>query len=289
MNRGSPATGATWGRAALLAITLALPCTAGHAEQGRLLGTGGATALEGSGGGGLVPWAMLSGYGTEDELGGAVAATRVRVNDYRLDAYGGSFALWNRLELSLARQRLEAEPFDAVLRQNILGAKLRLVGDLIYTRLPQISIGAQWKHNLDFDLPKAVHARRQSGVDYYVGASKLFLGGLFGYSVLASTTLRATRANEMGLLGFGGDRRSAYSLVPEGSLAVMLTKKTVLGYEYRAKPDNLRGAPESDWQDVFLAYFINKRLALVGAYADLGNVAGARSQIGWYLSLQGSF
>jgi hypothetical protein len=280
------------GRASRLLLPLAIACacagTAAHADQGRLLGTGGATVLEGSGGGGLVPWATLSGYNTEDGVGGALAFTRVRVDDYALDAYSGSLTFWNRLELSLSHHRLDAEPFDAVLEQHMLGVKLRVWGDFIYTRAPQIAIGAQLKHNLDFDLPRAVGARHRSGVDYYASASKLFLGGFFGYNLLVNGTLRATRANQLGLLGFGGDRRAGHSLLPELSIAVMPTHHSALGYEYRKKPDNLRFAREDDWQDVFFAYFINKRLALVGAYARLGSVAGFHKQDGWYLSLQGT-
>jgi hypothetical protein len=277
---------AAWGLLAGCACVLA--AASAHADQGRLLGTGGATVLEGSGGGGLVPWATLSGYDTEDGIGGAIAATRVRVDDFSLDAYSGSLSFWNRLELSLSHHRFRLEPFDTVLEQHMVGAKLRVGGDFIYTRMPQISIGAQLKHNLDFELPQAVGARHRSGVDYCASASKLFLGGFFGYNLLVNGTLRATRANHLGLVGFGGDRRSGYSLRPEVSVAVMPTHNSALGYEFRAKPDNLRFAREDDWQDVFFAYFINKRLALVAAYAELGSVAGFRGQNGWYLSLQGS-
>ena len=39
-----------------------LPALAG-AEQGRLLATGGATSIDGAAGGGIVPWAVLAGYG----------------------------------------------------------------------------------------------------------------------------------------------------------------------------------------------------------------------------------
>jgi hypothetical protein len=280
--------------AAGLALVASLPSVPVRADEGRLLGTGGAPVLEGTGGGGLVPWATLSGYGSEDGSGGALALTRVRVDDYVLDVLAGSFTLWNRLELSLAQHRFDAEPFKALplrslIRQDMVGAKLRLFGDLIYTRSPQISVGAQLKHNRDFDLGRLVGARRATGVDAYVSGSKLILGGLFGYNLLLSGTLRASKANELGLLGFGGDRRAGYSLLPEASVALMLSHKAVIGYEYRKKPQNLHAVPEDDWRDVFFAYFFNKRLAVVGAYAQLGSIGGVRHQDGWYLSVQGSF
>lgn len=36
---------------------------------GRLLLTGGVSTIEGAGGGGIVPWALIGGYGTRNELG----------------------------------------------------------------------------------------------------------------------------------------------------------------------------------------------------------------------------
>ena len=38
-------------------------------DQGKLLATGGVSAVEGEGGGGLTPWALISGYGTRDGVG----------------------------------------------------------------------------------------------------------------------------------------------------------------------------------------------------------------------------
>ena len=274
---------------ATLLVALGVRAGEARADQGQLLMTGGASMLEGSAGGGLVPWAVLSGYGTEDGIGGSIGLTRARVDDYTLDVYAGSVTLWNRMEVSLAHHRFDAQPFDTVLRQNVLGLKLRLFGDFVYTSWPQVSAGVQLKHNLDFDLPEAVGARRRSGVDGYLSASKLFLGGFFGYNLSLSGTLRATRANQMGLLGFGGDRRGGHRLVFEGSAALLLNRRTAIGYEYRQKPDNLRFATEDAFQDVFLAYFLNKRLSLVAAYTALGSVATFDAQDGWYLSLQGSF
>ncbi|HEY3056713.1 MAG TPA: DUF3034 family protein, partial [Thermoanaerobaculia bacterium] len=48
-----------------------------HAGDARLLATGGLTQIEGSAGGGIVPWAVLSGYATEDQNGGTGFLTYV--------------------------------------------------------------------------------------------------------------------------------------------------------------------------------------------------------------------
>jgi len=286
-------------RHALIAMTcvgLLSGPTICRAGDGRLLATGGATQFEGSAGGGIVPWAVLSGYGTDRQNGGTAFFTRVDTGDYALDAYGASYTFRNRLELSYARQRFDLSElqqrlalptgrFDA----DVIGAKLRLGGDVIYGKAPQVSLGVQRKRQLDFAIPSAVGARDDRGTDVYVAASKLFLAGAADRHLLVNATLRSTRANQTGLLGFGGDRKSDRSLVLETSAAVLLNPNWAVGVEYRQKPDNLGFAREDDWYDGFVAWFPNKRVSLVGAYADLGSIATLDRQRGAYLSVQVSF
>ncbi|MCL1526685.1 DUF3034 family protein [Xanthomonas nasturtii] len=266
------------------------------AGDGRLLATGGVSMIEGSSGGGIVPWATLSGYGTRDELGTIVFATHVDSGDYRLDVQGAALTVGNRLELSLARQRLDlgtlqdrlALPWNA-LGQDVFGAKLRVYGDLVYGRGPQVSVGVQYKRLRDGSLPLAIGARDDHGTDVYISASRLLLQGAGGYQLLLNGTVRATRANQTGLLGFGGDRRNSYRLVPEVSAAVVLSPSWVVGVEYRGKPDNLGFAREQAWADAFVAWFPSKHVSLTAAWADLGDIATLTDQRGPYLSLQVAF
>jgi hypothetical protein len=272
-----------------------LPALAG-AEQGRLLATGGATSIDGAAGGGIVPWAVLAGYGEAQEWGATAFLTRVETGDYRLDVGGAAFAYGNRVELSYARQRFDLGTLardlrlpDNSLSQDIVGLKLRLFGDLIYDRLPQVALGIEHKRQKDFRVPGLVGAERDEDTEAYLAASRLILGGAFGYNLLLNGNLRYSRANEQGLLGFGGDRRDERSLLREGSVAVLLNPRWAVGVEYREKPDNLSFAGENDWSDLFVGYFPNKHLAVVLAYARLGEIAGLDHQDGVYLSLQGSF
>lgn len=278
------------------ALSLLSLSHAAFAGDGRLLATGGASSLEGGAGGGIVPWAVLAGYGTDGQNGGTAFATRVDTGDYAMDAAGAAFTFRNRLELSVARQRFDlgelqrqlSLPWNA-LGQDVFGAKLRVAGDLVYTRMPQVSVGVQRKRLRDGTLPLALGAGDDAGTDVYVSASKLFLDAAGGYQLLVNGTLRSTRANQTGLLGFGGDRKGGRSLVGEASVAVVLDPQWAVGVEYRQKPDNLGFAREDDWRDVFVAWFPNKHVALVGAWADLGDVATLRGQRGGYLSLQLSY
>jgi hypothetical protein len=267
----------------LAGAAMALPADAG----GKLIGTGGVTSVEGASGGGIVPWATLAGMGTEDEIAGGTAfATGIWSNDFRLEAFGAAVTLYDRVELSYAHQRLKVEPLDTRLRQHIAGMKVRFYGDLIYTRWPQVAAGLQYKWNPDMDVPNAVGAKDDWGIDVYLSATKLWIDGPFHRYLLLNGTLRATRSNELGLLGFGGPRHGDYRALFEGSLAWFPRRDLAIGYEYRQKSNNLAFADEDDWQDVFLAWFPNEHVALVAAYARLGGIAGFPRQDGFFLSLQ---
>lgn len=260
----------------------------------RLLATGGITEIEGSAGGGITPWALIAGLGTADQVGGSASCTRVAPQDFRLDSCGLAIGIDNRLELSADRMRFDlgsTVPGQSI-RLDVFGAKLRLFGDAVFDQdrwWPQVAVGVQWKHNQDFDLvPKALGASHENGADFYVAATKVWLDGPLDHTWLADVTLRASEANQLGILGFGGDR-GGYHLLAEGSLGVFLTDHLIAGAEYRQKPSNLSVFREDDFEDVFLAYFPVKYLAVTGAFADLGNIADKPGQRGWYLSLQSSW
>jgi len=262
----------------------------------RLLATGGVMQIEGAGGGGLTPWALISGYGTDKQIGSSAFYTEAKTNgDFEISSGGVSVGLYNRLEISLSQQKLglsDTVPGESI-RMDTLGVKVRLFGDAIYdqdTWLPQVAIGAQIKHNEDFDnVPKALGAKHQTGVDLYLAATKLYLGAAFGRNLLLNGTLQATKANQFGFLGFGGDNHDHYQIQPAASVAVMLTDQLLLGTEYRYKPDNLSVFKEQNAHDVFLAWFPVKNISLTAAYLDLGNIANKANQSGWYLSGQISY
>jgi len=280
----------------LLGCLAALTVQTTLADNGRLIATGGASSIEGTAGGGITPWAVLAGYGEQHEWGATAFATTVNLPDYRLDVAGLALAYDNRVEVSFARQRFDLGSLvhklnlpEDNLGQDVLGVKVRLFGDVIYDHLPQVSLGLEYKHQTNFDIPSLVGARRDSDVEGYLAASRLFMGAAFGYNVLVNGSLRYSRANETGLLGFGGDRRDSRSLLKEGSVALLFNPRWAVGVEYREKPDNLSFAGESDWADVFVGYFPNKHLSFVLAYARLGEIATLDNQNGTYLSVQGSF
>jgi hypothetical protein len=148
--------------------------------------------------------------------------------------------------------------------------------------LPQIALGAQYKSTDHVDVLHAVGAKSGEGTDFYISATKLFLA----QSLLVDATVRETKANQFGILGFGGDRSANYSTQFEGSAAYLFSRNIAAGAEIRTKPDNLGIAKEDAAWDVFVAYFINKHVSLTAAYLDLGNIVIKDHQQGLYLSLQ---
>jgi hypothetical protein len=259
------------------------------AGEGKLLATSGVTQVEGAGGGGIVPWATLSGYGSRDEIGASAFASTVDVSDYRLHSVGVGVGLYDRVELSVAQQTFDITAAAGEIRQNILGVKAKIYGDVVYGKCPQISAGIQYKNLVDETIADAVGAdNSKQGTDIYVSGTRVFLGALGGYNAIANLTLRGTRANQMGLLGYGGDKNDRYKLQAETSLAVLFGRHVAVGVEYRQKPDNLSYAEEDDWKDVFVAYVPSKQFSLTAAWVDLGSIAGADNQTGVYLSLTGN-
>lgn len=265
-------------------------------SKGRLHGTGGATQIEGAAGGGLVPWSVIAGYGSAGQTGATAFYTQVDMPDFSLKSAGFALGLYNRIELSIAQQQFYLGSLaDAlslsndVIKQDVFSFKVRLAGDLIYSRLPQLSIGVQYKKNRDFLVPGVAGALDDEGTDIYFSLSKLWLAGFMHRNLLTNVNLRSTQANQLGLVGFAGDNNSQRKWLAEGSLAVLLNRYVAAGIEYRQKPDNLSFAREDDWYDMFVAWFPDKTISLVAAYAQLGSIAGYDDQNAWYISLQGSF
>ena len=285
---------AALGMAAVL--TIATPAAAREGRAGgKLMLTNGVTTIEGSSGGGISTWALIAGNETVDGIGGSAHVSVIALPDYRWESHGVAIGIHDRLEFSYARQNLDTRDVGAklgigrghTLNQDVVGAKLRLAGDAVYgsAYLPQIAVGVQYKRNLDAPIVAAVGGRHASGADIYVAATKLLLR----HSILVGTTIRYTKANQNGLLGFGGDRGDNRTVQVESTLGYQISRHLVVGGEYRSKPDNLGFAKENDWKTAYAAYAISKNVTATAAYVDLGSIATAVRQRGAFLSLQTAF
>jgi hypothetical protein len=290
----------------LLFAAAACLCASAHAQatenekvsptfSSKLLLTSGVTNIEGSAGGGLTPWAIIGGNGTKEQIGGTVFYTNVRANDYTLNTGGALVGLFDRVELSFAQQKFDTREVGGALglgngykfTQKIYGVKVRVAGDAVLEQdswLPQIAIGLQHKQNDRGELLRALGIKRDKGTDVYFSATKLFLNT----SILVNSTLRFTKANQTGILGFGTNAQDKYKPYAEGSIAYLLRKDLAIGAEFRQKPDNL-AFKEDGWYDIFIAYAPTKNISLTLAYVDLGNIVIKDKQKAPYLSVQVGF
>lgn len=251
--------------------------------------------VDGAGGGGIVPWALLSGDDAKNDYGAVASYTFINTDDFTLHSAGAAVSFMHRVEVSYAHWYLDLpSALSAPLGTNniqadVLGAKVKVLD--MSDGLPQISLGVQYKRNSEGTLVKSLGAKNDNGTDFYVAATKVTSVG--GKNVLLNGTLRETKANWMGLLGFGSAANDSYKLQFEGSAGVFVNDHTLVGVEYRGKPDNLKsvGLAEDDMGDVFVAYFPNKTLALVGAYADMGQISTStyKNQRALYLQIQATF
>jgi Protein of unknown function (DUF3034) len=291
-----------------------LAASAAQAETGKLLLTGGVSSVDGAAGGGLTPWAVIGSNASAGEVGATAHFSRATTADYSLNTYGASVGIHDRVELSVARQDLKTGITGVLLklpglhlRQTIVGGKVKIAGDAVLdsdTWMPQIAAGLEYKllDSSGLDPTLTALGAKRSGVDAYVSATKLFLA----QGLLVNGTLRATKANQNGLLGFGatlGGANNSYSLQPEISVALLLSKHWAIGAEYRKMPNRLQTAGQAaglgdglraqDWKDIFVAWAPNKHLSVTLAYVDLGTIVPAttakRRQTGSYLSVQAGF
>ena len=297
--------------AAAAALLTAAPA---QADTGKLLLTGGVSSVEGAAGGGISPWAVIGTQATEGEVGVSAYLSRAVTRDYGLTAYGVAVGVHDRVELSLGRQDFNTGITGTGLglpglhlKQDIVGVKVRVAGDAVLdsdSLMPQIAVGVQFKHLQSSGLDSTLQAlgAKRNGADVYVSATKLFLA----QGILVNGTLRATKANQGGLLGFGatlGGGDNGYELQPEISVAYLINSKLAVGVEYRAMPNKLQragaaaglgnGLRADDWKDIFIAYAPSKNVSLTAAYVDLGRIVPAttsgRKQTGVYLSAQIAF
>ena len=282
------------------ALPLLLACAAApvRAEDAplfdgsKLLLTNGVSTIEGTSGGGVATWATIAGRETGRGIGLSGHVTVIELPDYGWQSHGVAVGIANHVELSYARQNFDTRKVGTTLglgegytlNQDVFGAKVRLLGDIVYgdPLLPQISVGVEHKRNRDTPVVLAVGAANGSGTDVTISATKLFLS----HSVLVNATARLTKANQGGLLGFGSAGSGDYSLQFEGSAAYQLSRRAVIGAEYRTKPDNLAIAREDVWWNLFAAYALTRNVTVTAAYVDLGSIATFDKQRGGFLSAQ---
>ncbi|MDY0744581.1 DUF3034 family protein [Paucibacter sp. R3-3] len=283
------------GRLLIAAITATFALLPAAQAGDRVLASSGVSQVEGAAGGGLSPWAVIGGQGSRDQIGASVFGTHVRTRGgFELESYGAAVGFYDTVELSFARQRFGLADTVAgqSLNMDVVGLKWRVWGDAVYEAdswKPQVAIGLQYKKNRDMLVPNLLGAKRDSDTEPYIAVAKLWFGAAGGWNLFTNVTLRGTRANQFGLLGFGGDKGDSMKLEPEASIAVLPRDNLAIGVEYRAKPNQLSAFDETHAADFFVAWWPMRNLSVTLAWLDLGQIANKTGQRSSYLSVQAQF
>jgi len=272
------------------------------------------TQVEGQAGGGVVPWGLLSAGSP------TVSATWVDTGDYTLSSVALQTSMANWLELSYARITFDTgrhPSHDGIILNtdriatfdpdkewllgkvdvDVIGAKVKLLE--MSDSTPAVALGVQYKETNVTKIFLDAMGAEDNGLDFYLAATKVMPIGA-DRKLLLNATVRATKGNQIGILGFESKWEDDYEAEFETSIGVFLNDQTVVGLEYRMKPDNIKGLREDDWGNLFFAYFPSNNLAIVAAYAEFGDIAGVGhgaaggnnfglDQRGLYLQVQGNF
>lgn len=262
------------------------------------------TNIDGQAGGGLVPWALLSS-------GPTVAITHLGTQNLGINSVAVNTSFANRVEVSYARNMLSVSGTNATALGGLVGASntnnvdnlgMKVKLNDMSDSMPQFALGLVYKRASGSlpDLLNSAFGINKTATDVYGAATKIVNVG--GKTVLLNGVVRASKANQMGLLGFGGGTtlgaKTGYSVKPELSVEVFAAENVIVGAEYRAQPSN--GVAGTDGvlrqnaaYDLHVVYVANKNFTLTAAYTNLGQVApgatNSNKQNGMLLQAQVNF
>ncbi len=211
---------------------------------------------------------------------------------YGLDFFSfGDFtsAVRNATGISLSQTAVWLSNFNArfqLLKENEFNQKW----------LPALTFGVDYKVNAGISqVNKELNGTLTTlgipgnqGVDFTLYASKLLT--FLPRPVLINAGGRATRGQELGLLGFSNN----YSFLFEGNVAIFLTDWLILAGEYRQQPNDYTAIPglvskSGDWWTVDLAWVVSKNFTIAGGYGYFGNVLNHNANGVWGFTLKYEF
>lgn len=238
--------------------------------------------LEGVGGVAFNPLAYPAATFGKDDGQNLVAKPRigawyVNLNGSDIDWTGIGIAdtFFKRLELSYGYESVNLGPdlfaLNQVLplSQNIhksnIGAKVLLLEENSFgtKSVPAISVGAIYK-TTSFNTAKLGSKVDQDGFDVYGVATKLIPE--LPVPVLLSAGVLSTSGQVNGILGFNDKRDTVFF----GNIDALPLDNLAIGFEYKqgARFNDFKNA---NYWNVHAAWFVNKNLVLIAAYADAGD------------------
>ncbi len=258
--------------------------------------------IEGVGGLVLTPTAYLVNPGPPGTIIGkpALATHFAMIGDKDFEAATITWTFFRRLELGYAFNRLGLDAFPADVRtatgvdigtDEILlhhfNARLNIIEENQWDKkwMPAVTLGAHYKYNDDIHdidrrlggVLKGLDLDDDDGIDFTLTGSKMLT--FLPRPVLVSAGARASRAAQLGLMGFTDE----YLVTFEGNALVLLTDRLAVGAEYRQKREALGEIPgligdeDSAW-DVHAAYIINDQMNVYAVVGDFGTVLNHSDQ-----------
>ena len=152
-------------------------------------------------------------------------------------------------------------------------------GDFKQAWVPAVTLGVHYKLNdsetgINRDLNgtlRNIGITGHEGMDYTLYTTKMIK--VLPRPVLVSAGVRASRAAELGLLGFTRE----YKVTGEGNIGVLATNHLIFAVEFRQKESDFKPIPtliskEHDWFTADVAYIVTNRLTVAGGYGYFGQL-----------------
>ena len=240
--------------------------------------------LQGAGGIAFNPLAYTAGRpwdaeGCVSNLNGIVSrpqigAWYVNLNDAGINWWAGGAALTfaERLEVSAGYGYINAHKYgDRSIDTYNLGAKLKLLDENAFETawLPAIAVGGVYKYT-DARTVKAFRLDND-GFDAYIVATKLITQT--PVPILLSAGLLLSDEVVNGVVG-----HNDYDVVAFGNIDLLPAENIAIGVEYKQGVNAGHTAATGgadirnhDYWDAHVAWFVNDRLTLVGAFVETGD------------------
>lgn len=117
-------------------------------NSGKVLATPGVSMADGAGGGGITPWAVITGYETRDGINGDVHYTYASLPNYSLNSLGAAIGFYDRVEVSYAYDILPTgSTFDTV------GLVTKAVGGILSSPLTSAPVLSALTSDLGLSAP----------------------------------------------------------------------------------------------------------------------------------------
>jgi hypothetical protein len=261
----------------MAAVALSAVLFTGSAQAGVPL-----VNLEGVGGVAFNPLAYPAATFGKDDGQNLVAKPRfgvwyVNLNGSDIDwtTIGIADTFFKRLELSYGYESVnlgsklfalnQTLPFSQNIHKSNIGAKILLLEENSFDTkfVPAVSVGAIYK-TTSFDVAKLGNNSDKGGFDAYFVATKLIPE--LPRPVLLSAGALLTSGQVNGILGFN----DKYDTVFFGNIDVLPLDNVAIGFEFKQGARFITFKNASYW-NVHAAWFVNKNLSLVAAYADAGD------------------